>query len=129
MMTMMKSIAVSAMIGAVVVLGSAMPFQARAAEPSYKGDPSVYKVIFENKDFRVILGTRKAGQKDKPHGHPLPGIVYNVNDCKNKLYSPDGKTEVRDAKGGSATATPIVESHQTENIGTTDCMQVFVEKK
>ena len=95
----------------------------------YKADPDVYKVIFENADFRVIVGTRKAGQKDKPHAHPLPGIVYNVNDCKNRLHSADGKIVLRDNKGGSAGATPITASHQTENIGTTDCVQVFVEKK
>lgn len=97
--------------------------------PSYKADPDVYKVIFEDANFRVIMGTRKAGQKDKAHGHPLPGIVYNVNDCKNRIYSPDGKSRLADNKAGTANATPVVASHQTENIGTSDCMQVFVERK
>ncbi|MGH6768684.1 MAG: hypothetical protein ACRECO_06635 [Xanthobacteraceae bacterium] len=102
---------------------------AQNSAPSYKADPGVYKVIFEDANFRVIVGTRKAGQKDQPHAHPLPGIVYNVNDCKNRLYSPDGKSRLADNKAGTANATPITKSHRTENIGTSDCVQVFVEKK
>ena len=122
----MKRFALLALVAGALSAGSAF---AQNSEPSYKGDPDVYKVLFEDSNFRVIVGTRKAGQKDKPHAHPLPGIVYNVNDCKNKLYDPDGKTAIRDNKAGTASATPITASHQTENMGTTDCVQVFVEKK
>jgi hypothetical protein len=122
----MKKFALLALLAGTISTGPAL---AQNSEPTYKADPDVYKVIFEDANFRVIVGTRKAGAKDKPHAHPLPGIVYNVNDCKNKLYSPDGKSVLRDNKGGSAGATPITASHQTENIGTTDCVQVFVEKK
>jgi hypothetical protein len=102
---------------------------AQASEPSYKADPDVYKVIFEDANFRVIQGVRKAGVKDKPHSHPIPSVVYNVNDCKNKLYSPDGKYVLRDNKAGTASAAPITASHSTENVGTADCTQIFVEKK
>jgi hypothetical protein len=43
---------------------------AQTAEPTYKGDPDVYKVIFEDANFRVIEATRKKGVHDKAHGHP-----------------------------------------------------------
>jgi hypothetical protein len=122
----MKKLALFTFLAATLSAGSAI---AQDAPPSYKGDPDVYKVIFEDANFRVISGIRKAGQTDKPHSHPLPGIVYNVNDCKNKLISPDGKTDIRDNKAGTASPTPITKSHQTQNMGTTDCVQVFVEKK
>jgi hypothetical protein len=122
----MKKLALLAFVAGTI---SVSPALAQNSEPSYRADTDVYKVIFEDANFRVIVGTRKAGQKDKPHAHPLPGIVYNVNDCKNRLYSPDGKTLLRDNKGGTANSTPITASHQTENIGTSDCVQVFVEKK
>jgi hypothetical protein len=38
---------------------------AQNAPPSYQADPDVYKVIFENQDFRVIASTRKKGVRDK----------------------------------------------------------------
>ena len=122
----MRKLALLALVAGTI---STSPAWAQNSEPSYKADPDVYKVIFENADFRVIVGTRKAGTKDKPHAHPLPGIVYNATDCKNRLYGADGKTMLRDNKAGTAGSAPITASHQTENIGTTDCVQVFVEKK
>jgi len=42
---------------------------AQTAEPTYKGDPAVYKVIFEDANFRVIEAIRKKGVHDKAHGH------------------------------------------------------------
>jgi hypothetical protein len=38
---------------------------AQTAPPTYQGDPSVYKVIFEDQNFRVIEGTWNKGQHDK----------------------------------------------------------------
>ena len=102
---------------------------AQTAEPSYKGDPSVYKVIFEDANFRVIESNRGPGVKDKPHGHPLPSIVYNVTDCKTKLVGADGKMRESISKAGTANAVPIIKSHTAENEATTTCKQVFVEKK
>ena len=101
----------------------------RAAEPTYKGDPEVYKVIFENADFRVVESVRKKGVHDKPHSHPVASVVYNVTDCQTRLYSADGKTTVRNSKAGTADAVPVIASHSAENIGPADCKQVFFEKK
>jgi hypothetical protein len=102
---------------------------AQTAEPTYKGDPSVYKVIFEDANFRVIESTRKKGVHDKVHSHPVPSVVYNVTDCKTKIYSADGKVAENDNKAGTVTPAPVTASHSAENIGTTDCKQIFVEKK
>jgi hypothetical protein len=102
---------------------------AQSVEPSYKADPSVYKVIFEDANFRVIAIDRKKGVKDKPHSHPVAGIIYNITDCKAKLTTPDGKSRENDGKAGTANATPIIANHQAENVGTTDCKQLIVEKK
>jgi hypothetical protein len=124
----MKLLLSALVCGIVVTAGSSGAF-AQNSEPSYKADPSVYTVIFEDANFRVIRGVRKKGQKDKPHSHPVPSIVYNVNNCKNKLYAADGKSVLRDNKAGTASAVPITASHSTENVGETDCTQIFVEKK
>jgi hypothetical protein len=103
---------------------------AQTAEPTYKGDPSVYKVIFEDANFRVVEATRKKGVHDKAHGHPLASVVYNVTDCKTRLYDGSGKA-VRESEGkaGTADAVPVIASHSAENIGATDCKQIFFEKK
>jgi len=84
-------------------------------------DPAVYTVIFEDANFRVIQAVRKKGVKDKPHSHLLPSAVYQVNDCKSRPYSADGKSVERDTKGGTSSATPITPSHAVENIGASDC--------
>src|SRR5262245_57278164 len=90
---------------------------AQTAPPSYQRDPDVYKVIFENDQFRVILATRKKGVHDKPHGHPLPSVVYFVTDCTTKQYTPDGKSTEGTGKAGTAREAPVVASHSAENTG------------
>jgi hypothetical protein len=102
---------------------------AQTAEPTYKGDPDVYKLIFEDANFRVIEATRKAGLHDKAHGHPAPAIVYFLTDCPTKTYDAEGKATEMTGKAGTARAVPIIASHSAENTGSTDCKQLFVEKK
>jgi hypothetical protein len=102
---------------------------AQNAPPTYQGDPSVYKVIFEDQNFRVIEALRKKGVHDKSHSHPAASVVYNVTDCKTKIYEADGKTREAEGKMGTANAVPVIASHSAENIGPTDCKQIFVEKK
>jgi hypothetical protein len=102
----------------------------QAAPHSYKGDPDVYKVIYEDKNFRVIESTRKAGVHDKPHSHPVPSVSYNLTDCTTKIYGADGKTTTNTSKAGTARATPLVTtSHSAENVGSADCRTIFVERK
>ncbi len=86
----------------------------QAAEPTFKGDPDVYKVIFEDANFRVIEANRKKGVHDKAHGHPVPSVVYNVTDCKTKQYAADGKTMERRSKAGTVTAVPVIATHSAE---------------
>lgn len=113
---------------AIVGLASAGA-NAQTAEPTFKADPSVYKVIFEDSNFRVIEGTRSKGVKDKAHSHPVPSVTYALTDCKTKLHEADGKTREVTSKAGTANATPVTTSHSAENIGDADCKQIFVEKK
>jgi hypothetical protein len=115
--------------GAAIVCGMGLTATAQTAEPTFKGDPDVYKVIFEDANYRVIEATRKAGVHDKAHGHPVASIVYNVTDCKTKQYGADGKVVEAISKAGSANAIAVIASHSAENIAQTDCKQIFVEKK
>ena len=104
---------------------------AQNAPPSYEGDPDVYKVIFENQNFRVIDAVRKKGVHDKLHSHPVPSILYHLTDCTSLLYGPDGKAypSSTNGKAGTAFAVPIVPAHSVENVGPEDCHQIFVERK
>ncbi|HZP75512.1 MAG TPA: hypothetical protein VFB45_05165 [Pseudolabrys sp.] len=102
---------------------------AQTAPPTYKGDPDVYKLIFEDANFRVIEAVRKKGVHDKTHGHPVRAVVYNLTDCKTKVYTPDGKVTERDAKAGTVAAVPIIPAHSAENVDSGDCRQIFVERK
>ncbi len=102
---------------------------AQNAPPSYQADPDVYKVIFEDQNFRVIASTRKVGVTDKPHSHPVPSVIYYLTDCNSRLRTPDGKSVDSVRKAGTAQAVPITANHTAQNIGTTDCQTIFVERK
>ena len=90
---------------------------AQSAPPTYQADPSVYKVIFEDQNFRVIEATWKKGENDKSHSHPAPSIVYALTDCAIRLHDPDGKTHDVNNKAGVAGTVPMTQSHTAENIG------------
>jgi hypothetical protein len=102
---------------------------AETAEPTYKGDPDVYKIVFENADVRIIEAIRKPGVRDKVHGHPVASVVYSVTDCTNRLVGGDGKSVDRVSKAGIAEPVPVIPAHTAENTGSADCKQIFIEKK
>lgn len=102
---------------------------AQDAPPSYQADPSVYKVIFENPEFRVIEATWKAGQTDKPHAHSIPSVVYALTPCTLKLTEADGTTHIVKNAPGHATAVPIEHRHTATNLTRHTCRAVFVERK
>jgi hypothetical protein len=120
-------IRISATIAAALV--TATVAFAQSSPPTHQADPSVYKIIFEDENFRVIAATWKKGTRDKDHAHPAPSVAYAVTDCSLKVTTPDGKSRDVNSKGGSANAVPTTQSHHAENIGASDCQVVFVERK
>ena len=102
---------------------------AQNSPPTFQGDPDVYKVIFEDQNFRVIDATWAKGVHDKPHSHPVPSIIYSLDDCLIRVYAPDGKTRDIPNKAGTAMTVPITSSHIAENIGGSDCRAILVERK
>jgi hypothetical protein len=81
-----------AMLGLAATIICVASATAQDASPSYQADPTVYKVIFEDQNFRMIAATWKNGATDKPHGHPIPFVVYALDDCTLRLRNPDGTT-------------------------------------
>lgn len=114
-----------------LALGLALPFGAAAQNvaPSYTADPGVYKLISENEHFRVVMATWQPGQRDAWHSHAGALASYRFNDCKMRVYSPDGKVVESNTKAGSVNYNPVIASHSLENIGTTECRVLIVEKK
>jgi hypothetical protein len=102
---------------------------AQTAPPTFQADPEVYKVIFEDQNFRVIAATWPKGLHDKAHSHPGPSIVYSLTDCVIRLHAPDGTTRDFNNKAGAAQAAPMTPSHTAENVGPGKCRLLFVERK
>ncbi len=110
-------------------LAAPLPGLAEDVAPSYKAAPDIYQLISENENFRVILATWKPGQRDVWHSHAGPAASYRLTDCKNRAHTPDGKTQEREGKRGSVAYNPAIASHSLENIGTSDCQVLIVERK
>jgi hypothetical protein len=118
------------LLGTAMMIGmSSFGAMAQTAEPTYKADPSVYKLIFEDANFRVIEATHVNGVRDKAHSHAGPFMVYNLTDCTQKTYGPDGTATERTGKAGTVAVLPSIASHSAENTASADCKQIFVEKK
>jgi hypothetical protein len=116
-------------MAAALLLTTAGTASAQNAPPTYQADPNVYKIIFEDQNFRVIEAIWKAGATDKSHSHPVASVNYSLNDCSLVLTGPDGVTRTINPKAGTATTVPIIASHTAKNVGTTDCHSIFVERK
>ena len=116
------------LLGAAVLLFIS-PAAAQNAPATFRADPSVYKLLYEDQNIRVISATWAKGVHDKLHSHPIPSVAYALDDCTLRLYAPDDTTRDITNKAGSATDVPITRSHTAENIGPTDCYVVFVEHK
>jgi hypothetical protein len=98
------------------------------APPSYVADPAVYKLVSENEQFRVVMVTKPAGNRDAWHSH-LPNAVYNITDCQQRIYTPDGQTRESNRLAGSVLLQPAIPSHSAENTGMAECRQLIVERK
>jgi len=53
----MKIMKIGMLLSAAMIVGTASGVVAQTAEPSYRGDPGVYKVIFEDANFRSWSST------------------------------------------------------------------------
>ena len=113
---------------AAVIVTATVAF-AQSSPPTYQADPSVYKVIFEDENSRVIAATWKKGARDKDHAYPSPSVAYALTDCSLKVLNPDGTGRDVNSKAGSAMTIPTTQSHHAENVGASDCQVVLVERK
>jgi hypothetical protein len=117
------------LLSSLVAIATASTAAAQNAPPTYQGDPDVYKLIFEDQNFRVIAATWKKGATDKAHSHPAPFIAYALDDCTLRIHNPDGSTRDLTNKAGAANTGVTTPSHTAENVSPNDCHAIFVERK
>jgi len=111
-----------------VLAGAMLPAVADEVPHSFQASPEVYKVIAEDENMRVGIATWLPGQKDKSHSHPTAAF-YTIKDCQARIATPDGAVKEVNNKAGTARINKPVKSHTFENIGKTECQQLFVELK
>ena len=97
------------------------------AQDMVKVAPKNCTVVLDNAQVRVIRVVLKPGDKLAMHSHGA-NIVYALGSGKTKYTFPDGKTEEREIKPGTAVWSEGV-THSTENIGTTETRALVVELK
>jgi quercetin dioxygenase-like cupin family protein len=97
------------------------------AQDVVKVSPETHRVILENALVRVLKVHIKPGEKVAMHSHPA-GTLYYQSDAKLKITYPDGKTEEREVKAGTAAWSEAV-THAAENVGATELHEVHTELK
>ena len=98
-----------------------------AAQDVVRVSPETHRVLLENDRVRVLAVQAKPGEKVTMHSHPA-GILYYLSDAKLKITYPDGKTEERQVKSGTAVWSEAM-THAVENVGTTELDEVHTELK
>jgi len=87
---------------AVIAAGA---FSAQESPPTYKADPDVFKLVFEDTSFRIISATWQPGQTDEPHSHLAVSVAV-----------PDGKfayiNERQGRRGEQGRHHAIAHNHQ-----------------
>ena len=123
------------LIGATILTSSlimgATPAVAGDSPTAAKASPEVYKILSENKQWRVIEATWQPGQEDNFHSHSADRVSLFVTDCKLRLSKPDGKfkdVKPRAGKAKARTGKPV-KSHKAKNIGDKVCVIRIVELK
>ncbi len=91
------------------------------------GGAETHKVVLENAQVRVFDVRVQPGQRVAMHSHPA-SVVYFLTDTKQKFTYPDGKTEEREFKAGTAIWRDAV-THAAENVATTESHLVHIELK
>ena len=97
------------------------------AQDPVKVAPETHKVLLENDRVRVLDVRIKPGEKVPMHSHPA-SVGYVLSGGKIRFTYPDGKTEEREPKAGTASWSEAV-THAAGNVGTTELHVVRTELK
>ena len=98
-----------------------------AAQDVVRVSPETHTLLLENEHVRVLDVHAKPGEKVGMHSHPASTLYY-LTDGKLKVTYPNGRTEQRFVKAGTAVWSETV-THAVENIGLNDFHEVHIELK
>jgi quercetin dioxygenase-like cupin family protein len=114
----------SSLLVAVLAVGTG---RLAVAQDPVKLSPTMYKVLLDNDQVRVLEFRARPGQSEPMHSHPAM-TVYDISGGRFRLTTPDGKAETLDTKPGTA-AWSAATVHRYENVGTTEAHEIIVELK
>lgn len=112
---------------AAVAVALMLPEESRAQDP-VEVSPSVYSVVFENADIRVMVVTYAPGQGDNWHSHP-GYMVYVLQGGQVRVYDDAGGSVDREVVLGPARRAESVGRHRLDNIGETTVQLLSIEFK
>lgn len=124
-MTNSACFAVGIAVGAMLTAGAGA---AKESQDAAKVAPQMYRVIFENNQFRVIDYHLPPGRTEPMHSHPNGVLVYAFSDAKMRATSVEGKSSESVSRAGDVVWRDPV-THRGENIGTTEAHSLLVEPK
>ncbi len=110
-----------AALGLAAMRGTATP------QDPVKISPKMYNVLLENDQVRVLDFRDAPGEKEPMHSHPAM-VVYVLAGTKLRFTTPDGKSEVRESKAGTAIWSEPT-THSGENIGPNEARVLLIELK
>jgi hypothetical protein len=116
-------------LGFAAAAGAAGTVSAEESPPTYKADPDVYKLVFEDASFRIISATWQPGQTDKLNSHLSASVAYAVTDCSLRVAVPDGRFAYINSKAGRMSTVAITPSHTATNEGNAACHVLLIERK
>ncbi len=96
------------------------------ADDPVASNPSLYRVVMENDDVRVLEYHDRPGDRTTPHGHP-DSVMITLSAFERRLIAGDASREVA-MSAGTASWLPAQE-HAGENIGQTETHVMFIELK
>jgi quercetin dioxygenase-like cupin family protein len=112
-------------VGILVAVGASVG-TAVAQDPVTVG-PDIYKCTFENAHTRLCEVTFKPGAKIGMHSHP-DHLVYVLSPGKLRITRAGGESQEAELKAGATLWIPA-ETHQAENIGSTEVKSLVIEYK
>jgi quercetin dioxygenase-like cupin family protein len=87
--------------------------------------PTLYKMIKDTMNIRVLMANYKPGASSAMHAHP-DNAIYNIEDSKVEFTEKDGTKHQNDMTKGMILVSPG-SMHSAKNIGKTNVKVLIVE--